>query len=226
MRDTILETIKTLLPIASLLVGTWLGSRLSLRNTLRALQAQSEQREEELKNTRDAKEKEDLQAWFEEFSINKCIDPLLTEVLSLQALLGHLIFKSRNKDIPEFSVPPPPLDACVRLFTLTGAVRFIQLVTVLRNAVSYHLTDEQRQSYNQSLSVVLISLLRLKQYFLDTRLQHKTEVYKLCNDSRIKSVAGLLDKSIAGIFPTGHDSLEENNLADILRGMSVTIPKQ
>jgi len=75
-----------LIPVVSLIVGTWLGAWLSHRNTLKLLNIQNTQREKERAEERDAKRRAENQAWFENYAITQCIDPLLTKFYFFKTL--------------------------------------------------------------------------------------------------------------------------------------------
>jgi hypothetical protein len=87
-----------LLSLISLLFGTWLGARFSMRNTLKALEIQNAQKEKERREEREARDKEQLQQWFEKYAIEECVDPLLAEVLFLQEFLVRKAAESQFFD--------------------------------------------------------------------------------------------------------------------------------
>lgn len=127
----------SIVPVISLIVGTWLGAKFSLRNTLRALEIQNRQKEKERAEEVQQNEQKELRSWFERYAIDECVDPLLGEILFLQQFFTRRMTKTHYglAKEPEVEIPPMPYQACVRIFAISGAVNFTMLASIAPLAV-------------------------------------------------------------------------------------------
>jgi len=192
------DVIKSVVPALTGALGIWLGSHLSLRNSLRALQTQSEQRAQELQREREIKEQETLKAWFEDFAITNCIDPLLLEILRLQDITIRSSLKVMGN--VEIEVSPVPTEAFGKLFTLTGSIQFSTLSNALRLAPAGGLAKDECQEYVNRLNTLFLYLVRLKQYLLTTDISAKSDIYNICNIDRIRTIGESIDELINEIL--------------------------
>lgn len=219
MRQEYIELIKTLAPVVSAIIAAWLTARFTLRNAFQTFQLQNEHRMKELISEREYKEKENLRVWFEDYAVNKSIDPLSAEILFIQNLFVQIAAKGKTKIEPNIEMPPIPFDACVRLFNLTGTMMFPFLLHMSRQALSYNIDEAKCQKYTQFLNGILIGLLRLKQIFLTLELNRKSDLYKVCSNTMVQKGGEFLDKSITDMFGLEDITAGKRTTAEILRAM-------
>ena len=104
----------SIVPLISLIIGTWLGAKFSLRNTLRALEIQNRQKEKERAEEARQNEQKELCSWFERYTIDECVDPLLGEILFLQQFFTTSMTKTHYglAKEPDVEIPQMPYKAC------------------------------------------------------------------------------------------------------------------
>ncbi|HSK70741.1 MAG TPA: hypothetical protein VK892_03530 [Pyrinomonadaceae bacterium] len=214
-----IDLIKTLAPVVTVIIGAWLGSRFTRGNTFQTLSLQNEQKMKEIASERKHKEKENLRSWFEDYAINRCIDPLSAEILFIQNLFVQVASKKRTRVELKIEIPPIPFDACVRLFNLTGATGFPYLLHMARQALTYDIDEKECQKYTQFLNGILIGLLKLKQILLDIEIKQKSDLYEICNNPLVRQGGEFLDNSISNMFELDKSAIG-GDMSDMLRRMA------
>ncbi|HXI24036.1 MAG TPA: hypothetical protein VNG71_09175 [Pyrinomonadaceae bacterium] len=213
-------------PLVSLVVGTWLGAWLSHRNTLRLLDIQTRQKDKERNEERATQHKEEIREWFENYAIDQCVDPLLTEILFLQDfLLRAAAARQFHTSANEASTPTPPYDACIRIFVMTGAANFPMLLSLPRAGFATSMNEETCQKFMKHLNYIRLCLIRLRQYLISTEIINKSDVHNLCNVPRIQKLAEALDQQIDEML-SGRQSRGVSPITELLREMSANAPSE
>ena len=114
-----------------------------------------------------------------------------------------------------------PAKACVRIFAISGAVNFTMLASIPRLGVPSKLSLEQCQKYMKSLNLIVIGLIRLRQYLVSATITTKSDVSRLCVDPRIQSLGEMFDEEISQMCG-GTENSETSPLTMILRKMATT----
>ena len=144
-------------------------------------------------------EQKELSSWFERYAIDECVDPLLGEILFLQQFFTRRLTKTHyglTKE-PEVEIRPMPYQACVRIFAISGALNFTMLASIARLGIPSTFSVEQCQKYMKSLNLILIGLIRLRQYLVGATITAKNDVHRLCVERRIQALGEMFDKEIS-----------------------------
>lgn len=211
-----LEVIRTLVPVGSVILGAWLGSRFTLRNSLKAIEVENEQRVKEWERDKKIKVQEELKYWLEDYAITGCVDPLLSEILLIESIVirAHLT----GKVVFDVTMPDLPHSSCVRIFTLTGSARFTLLVQTLRSRRG-DTTKENCHRIMETLNTISLLLIGLRQLLTSVDIESKSDLYKLCNDERFQKIGEALDAAATKTL-TGSDTAEIAGMTRILRDIS------
>lgn len=217
MRQEYVELIRLVSTVFAVLVGAYLGARLTLKNTLRTLEVQNKQKADELALERRTKEQEQLNLWFEDYAINKCLDPLITEILFIKLLIDQAVIEDETKVKQERSIPPMTIDACARFFTLTGVLNLPILLNVGRSASSMKIQSLQHKELVPYLNEILFHLIMLKRLMLSIELKSKTDIHKVCASELVKTQAESVEKCIYKMFKLPEERWGTNKLGDLLK---------
>ena len=154
--------------------------------------------------------------WFEDYAINKCLDPLITEILFIKLLIDQAEIEQATKVKQERSIPPMPIDACARFFTLTG-LNLTILLNIGRSAFSITIQSIQHKELVPYLNEVLYHLIMLKRLMLNIELKSKTDIHKICASELVKTQAESVEKCINKMFKLPEERWGTNNLGDLLK---------
>ena len=225
----LLEIGKYCIPAVAAIVASVIASRAALRTSVKTLELQNQQRRQEIALERETEAQERIRHWFEDYAIEGCVDRLLSEILYIQHLAMQSIDQARQ-DTTRLAIAEIPVEACARLFTLTGSVRLAGLLSMVRwhaskgSLIAYLQSKVGVEAFGQWTHLILVSLIRLRQHFLQATIGTKTDIYKLPNDIAIQKVASLIDQGVNELFPVATLPTGKHDVTEVLRQIMLHPP--